>query len=141
VPFITQTAIGKREQLTVFGKDYDTPDGTCIRDYIHVSDLARAHVVALERLLDKQHQKSHEIFNLGTGTGYSVLEAVNTFEQTTGVKLNWKFSDRRPGDVEKVWADTSLANKVLGWKAERGLKEMMATAWKWEVNLNEGLMD
>ena len=141
VPFITQTAIGKREQLTVFGKDYDTPDGTCIRDYIHVSDLARAHVVALERLLDKQHQKSHEIFNLGTGTGYSVLDAVNTFEQTTGVKLNWKFSDRRPGDVEKVWADTGTANQVLGWKAERGLKEMMATAWKWEVNLNEGLMD
>jgi len=140
VPFITQTAIGKREQLTVFGKDYDTPDGTCIRDYIHVSDLARAHVVALERLLDKQHQKSHEIFNLGTGTGYSVLEAVNTFEKTTGVKLNWKFSDRRPGDVEKVWADTGTANKVLGWKAERGLKEMMSTAWKWEVNLKEGLM-
>lgn len=141
VPFITQTAIGKRAQLTVFGKDYDTPDGTCIRDYIHVSDLARAHVVALERLLAKQHQKSHEIFNLGTGTGYSVLEAVNTFEQTTGVKLNWKFSDRRPGDVEKVWADTGTANKVLGWKAERGLKEMMSTAWQWEVNLNDGLMD
>ncbi len=141
VPFITQTAIGKRAQLTVFGKDYDTPDGTCIRDYIHVSDLARAHVVALERLLAKQHQKSHEIFNLGTGTGYSVLEAVNTFEQTTRVKLNWKFSDRRPGDVEKVWADTGTANKVLGWKAERGLKEMMSTAWQWEVNLNDGLMD
>ncbi len=140
VPFITQTAIGKRKQLTVFGNDYDTPDGTCIRDYIHVSDLARAHVVALERMLKKQNKESHEIFNLGTGRGYSVLEAVNAFEKTTGVKLNWKFSDRRPGDVEKVWADTGKANKVLGWKAERGLEEMMATAWKWEVNLNEGLM-
>ncbi len=141
VPYITQTAIGKREQLTVFGDDYNTPDGTCIRDYIHVSDLARAHVVAVERMLKKDNKKAHEVFNLGTGTGYSVLEAVQSFERSTGVKLNWGFNARRPGDVEKVWADTRFANEELGWKAERGLDEMMATAWAWEKNLAEGLMD
>ncbi len=140
VPYITQTAIGKRDKLTVFGNDYNTPDGTCIRDYIHVCDLARAHVVALQRLTDQRNEQPHEIFNLGTGTGYSVLDAINTFEKTTGVKLNWEFSGRRPGDVEQVWADTTLANIKLGWKAEKGLEEMMASAWKWEKNLAAGIL-
>lgn len=141
VPFITQTAIGKREQLTVFGNDYNTPDGTCIRDYIHVCDLARAHVVALQRLLEENNETPHEVFNLGTGTGYSVLEAIQSFEKTTGVKLNWAFSGRRPGDVEKVWADTTLANLTLGWKAEKGLDEMMASAWAWEKNMAAGILN
>ncbi len=140
VPYITQTAIGKRDKLTVFGNDYNTPDGTCIRDYIHVCDLAKAHVVAVKRLVDGENEKPHEIFNLGTGTGYSVLEAIRTFEKTTGVKLNWAFSDRRPGDVEQVWADTTLANIKLGWKAEKGLKEMMASAWEWEKNMAAGIL-
>ncbi len=141
VPYITQTAIGKREKLTVFGNDYNTPDGTCIRDYIYVSDLAKAHVIALNRMLEKKNEQSHEIFNIGTGTGYSVLDAINSFEKSTGVKLNWAFSDRRPGDVEKVWADTTLANLKLGWKAEKDLDVMMATAWKWEQNLAAGIME
>ncbi len=140
VPYITQTAIGKRDKLTVFGNDYNPPDGTCIRDYIHVCDLAKAHVVAVKRLVDGENEKPHEIFNLGTGTGYSVLEAIRTFEKTTGVKLNWAFSDRRPGDVEQVWADTTLANIKLGWKAEKGLKEMMASAWEWEKNMAAGIL-
>ena len=141
VPYITQTAIGKREKLTVFGNDYNTPDGTCIRDYIYVSDLARAHVVALERMINKTHRERHEIFNIGTGKGFSVLEAIQSFEKVSGVKLNWAFSERRPGDVEKVWADTTLANLKLGWKAENDLDVMMATAWKWEQNLAAGLLD
>ncbi len=141
VPYITQTAIGKREKLTVFGNDYDTHDGTCIRDYIYVSDLAKAHVVALNRMLDEKNEQSHEIFNVGTGTGYSVLDAINSFEKTTGVNLNWAFSDRRPGDVEQVWADTTLANLKLGWKAEKDLDVMMATAWKWEQTLATGIME
>ncbi len=141
VPYITQTAIGKREKLTVFGNDYNTPDGTCIRDYIYVCDLARAHVVAIQRLLGNKNEHPHEIFNLGTGTGYSVLEAVNTFIKVSGVNLNWGFSDRRPGDVEQVWANTALANLKLGWKAEKGLEVMMATAWKWEQNLAAGMLN
>ncbi len=141
VPFITQTAIGKRKKLTVFGNDYNTPDGTCIRDYIHVCDLARAHVVALQRLLKEKNDAPHEVFNLGTGTGYSVLEAIQSFERTTGLKLNWEFSGRRPGDVEKVWADTTLANLTLGWKAEKGLDEMMASAWAWEKNMAAGILN
>lgn len=141
VPYITQTAIGKRDKLTVFGNDYNTPDGTCIRDYIHVSDLAEAHVVALKRLLESENEGRHEIFNLGTGKGYSVLEAINAFERVSGVKLNWEFSGRRPGDVEKVWADTTLANLKLGWKAKKGLEEMMRTAWRWEQNLATGILE
>ncbi len=141
VPYITQTAIGKREKLTVFGNDYNTPDGTCIRDYIYVSDLAKAHVVALNRMLENKNEQAHEIFNIGTGTGYSVLDAINAFEKSTGVKLNWAFSDRRPGDVEQVWADTTFANIKLGWKAEKDLDVMMATAWKWEQNLATGIME
>ncbi len=141
VPYITQTAIGKRKKLTVFGNDYNTPDGTCIRDYIYVSDLAKAHVVALERLINKPERKQHEIFNIGTGKGYSVLDAIKTFEKVSGVKLNWSFNERRPGDVEQVWADTTLANLKLGWKAENDLDVMMATAWKWEQNLAAGLLE
>lgn len=136
VPFITQTAIGIREQLKVFGNDYPTPDGTPIRDYIHVVDLAKAHVIAVDRMLEGKNKKNLEIFNLGTGNGYSVLEVINSFEKVTGEKLNYKIVDRRPGDVTEVWADTKFANKELGWKAEKGIDEMNLTAWKWELALD-----
>jgi len=136
VPFITQTAIGIREQLKVFGDDYDTPDGTPIRDYIHVVDLAKAHVVAVDRMVNQKGKKNFEVFNLGTGNGYSVLEVINSFEKVSGVKLNYKIVDRRPGDVTEVWADTKFANDELGWKAEKGIDEMNATAWKWELALD-----
>lgn len=135
VPFITQTAAGIRQQLKVFGNDYNTPDGTAIRDYIHVSDLAKAHVVALGRLLNKQNQQPNEVFNLGTGNGVSVLEAIESFEKVSGQKLNWAFAPRRSGDIEKVWADTSFANKVLGWKTESSLDDSMLSAWNWEKKL------
>jgi UDP-glucose 4-epimerase len=137
VPFLTQTAIGKRECLNIYGKDYDTPDGTAIRDYIHVVDLAKAHVVAIDRLIEKKNKSNPEIFNLGTGKGYSVLEIISSFEKTTGVKLKYKFSNRRPGDIEKVWADISFANAELGWKAEKNLDEMMLSAWNWEKFMEE----
>src|SRR5690554_6321180 len=132
VPFITQTAIGLREQLAVFGDDYPTEDGSCIRDYIHVVDLAKAHVVALERLLFDKNESNFEVFNLGTGRGSSVLEVVNSFEKTTGEQLNYKIVGRRPGDVIAVYADTKKANEVLGWKTERTMEEALASAWKWE---------
>ncbi|MCF8331808.1 MAG: UDP-glucose 4-epimerase GalE [Bacteroidales bacterium] len=135
VPFITQTAIGIRDKLSVFGDDYNTPDGTAIRDYIHVVDLAKAHVISLNRMINDQDKTKPEIFNLGTGIGYSVLEAVKTFEKVAQQPLNYQVVDRRPGDVEKVWADTSLANSELGWKAERNLEEMMRSAWNWEKEL------
>ncbi len=135
VPFITQTAIGKREKLKVFGSDYSTPDGTAIRDYIHVVDLAQAHVVAVDRMTRKMSTKPFEVFNLGTGNGFSVLEVIRSFEKSTGQKLNYEIVDRRPGDIEKVWADTSYANEVLGWKAQRGIDEMMSSAWNWEMEL------
>lgn len=135
MPFVTQTAIGLRSELKVFGKDYDTPDGTCIRDYIHVVDLAKAHVVALERLIQRQNKQDYEVFNLGTGNGFSVLEVIQSFEKTTGQKLNYSFTDRRPGDVEVVYASTELANKELGWKATQTLDEMTASAWKWEQHI------
>jgi len=138
VPFITQTAIGIRDQLKVFGEDYNTPDGTAIRDYIHVVDLAKAHVIAVDRMISEKGKKPFEIFNLGTGNGYSVMEVIKSFEKVSGEKLNYKIVDRRPGDVEQVWADTEFANRELGWKAEKGLDEMMASAWKWEKAL-EGL--
>ncbi len=138
VPFITQTAIGIREQLSVFGNDYNTPDGTAIRDYIHVVDLAKAHVVATERLLQNKNKNNYEIFNIGTGNGFSVLEVIKSFEKVTGQKLNYKIVDRRPGDVEQVYADTSYANEELGWKAEKGLDEMMLSAWNWEKRLRTG---
>jgi UDP-glucose 4-epimerase len=132
VPFITQTAIGLREQLSVFGNDYNTPDGSCIRDYIHVVDLAKAHVVAIKRLLENKNKSNFEIFNLGTGHGVSVLELVHAFEKVTGVKLKYKIVPRRLGDVEQVWADTSFANKELGWKTAIGLEETLLSAWNWE---------
>lgn len=132
VPYITQTAIGVRKELRVFGDDYNTPDGSCIRDYIHVVDLAQAHVAAVRRMLENRGKSAFEYFNIGTGTGYSVLQVVRAFEKVAGTKLNYRIVDRRPGDIEQVWADTSLANRELGWKAERGLEEMLASAWKWE---------
>lgn len=137
VPFITQTAAGVREQLSVFGDDYPTEDGSCIRDYIHVVDLAKAHVIALERLISKKNQSNYEVFNLGTGRGSSVLEVVNSFEKTTGEKLNYKIVDRRPGDVISVYADTKKANDVLGWKAKETMEDALASAWKWEKKLRD----
>jgi len=136
VPFITQTAIGKRDVLSVFGDDYDTPDGTAIRDYLHVVDLAKAHVVALDRIIQSKNKNEVEIFNLGTGNGFSVLEVIKSFEKVSGEKLNYRIVDRRPGDVEKVWSDTSYANKELGWKARKTLDEMMLSAWNWEKAIN-----
>ena len=132
VPFITQTAIGIREQLSVFGGDYPTPDGTCIRDYIHVVDLAKAHVVALQRLISGKNSSNFEFFNLGTGKGSSVLEAIQSFEKVSGKKLNYKITGRREGDVISAYADTNKANDVLGWKTELTLDDAMASAWKWE---------
>ena len=132
VPYITQTATGERDFLRVFGNDYNTPDGTPLRDYIHVVDLAKAHVVALKRLFDRKNRTHCEVFNLGTGNGYSVLEVIKSFEKVSGIKLNYEIVDRRPGDIEKVWADTSFANNELGWAAVKGLDDMMRSAWKWE---------
>ncbi|MFN5319349.1 MAG: UDP-glucose 4-epimerase GalE [Bacteroidia bacterium] len=135
VPFITQSAIGKRAELKVFGNDYSTPDGTCIRDYIHVEDVAAAHVAALKRLENESlHRNSRfEVFNIGTGRGHSVMEIINSFEQATGCTLNYSVTARRPGDIEKVYADTQLSNKVLGWEAHKTIAEMMSSAWKWEL--------
>ncbi len=135
MPYITQTAIGIREQLSVFGSDYNTPDGTAIRDYIHVGDLAKAHVIAVERMVKQKMKKDFEFFNLGTGNGYSVLEVINSFEKVSATKLNYKIVDRRAGDIEKVWADTNFANDELGWKAQKNLDEMTLSAWKWEQKL------
>jgi UDP-glucose 4-epimerase len=132
VPYITQTVIGIRPELRVFGNDYDTPDGTGIRDYIYVVDLAKAHVKAISRLLDKNNKSNYEIFNLGTGHGLSVMEVVKTFERATGQKVNYKFYPRRPGDISRVYADTALANKELGWKADTPLEETLLSAWNWE---------
>ncbi len=132
VPFITQTAIGLREQLSVFGDDYPTPDGTCIRDYIHVVDLAKAHVVALNRLLEGKNKSNYETFNLGTGKGSSVLEVVASFERVSGQQLNYKIVDRREGDIIAAYADTSYANDELGWKSQLSLDDAMRSAWKWE---------
>lgn len=135
VPFITQTALGIREQLSVFGNDYPTPDGTCIRDYIHVVDLAKAHVIALKRLLENQNTSNYETFNLGTGTGSSVLEVINSFEKVSGQKLNYKIVDRREGDVISAYADTKKANNELGWKSQLTLDDAMFSAWKWEQKI------
>ena len=135
VPFITQTAAGLRECLSVFGDDYNTPDGSAIRDYINVVDLAKAHVLAIKRLLDRKQLSAFEVFNLGTGRGLSVLEIIHAFEKSTGQKLNYKIVDRREGDIEKVYADTSYANDELGWKAEKGIEETLQSAWKWEMNI------
>jgi UDP-glucose 4-epimerase len=135
VPYITQTAIGIRDELRVFGNDYNTPDGTGIRDYIYVVDLAKAHVKALKRLLDKRNSKSYEVFNLGTGKGLSVLEIIQTFEKVTGLKVNYKIVPRRSGDIASVYADTSLANDELGWKADTSLEEILLSAWNWEKHI------
>ncbi|WP_242118101.1 UDP-glucose 4-epimerase GalE [Aestuariivivens sediminicola] len=135
VPFITQTAIGIREQLSVFGDDYPTPDGTCIRDYIHVVDLAKAHVIALERLLKNKNKERYEIFNLGTGKGSSVLEVVQSFERVSGKKLNYKIVGRREGDVIAAYADTKKANEELGWKTNLTLDDALLSAWKWEQKI------
>jgi UDP-glucose 4-epimerase len=132
VPFITQTGIGKRDKLSVFGNDYPTEDGTCIRDYIHVVDLAKAHVSALKRLINQDNDDNFEIFNIGTGKGSSVLEVINAFEEVSNQKLNYKIVGRREGDVIATFADTTKANTVLGWKAELNLKEGLLSAWKWE---------
>ena len=136
IPFVTQTAIGVREQLTIFGNDYNTPDGTCIRDYIYVVDLAKAHVAAMARVLDKETEPI-EYFNIGTGKGNSTLEIVEAFERATGVKLNWKYGPRREGDIEKIWGDCTHANEVLGWKADTPLDDVMRSAWNWQLKLRE----
>lgn len=135
VPFITQTAIGKRECLSIFGNDYPTEDGTCLRDYIDIVDLAKAHVAAVSRMLDGKMKEGYEIFNVGTGRPVSVQELVTAFEKVNGLKLNYKFAPRRPGDVVAIWADTQLANEELGWKAERSVEDTLASAWAWEKNL------
>jgi len=132
LPYITQTAIGIREKLNVFGNDYNTPDGTAIRDYIHVVDLAKAHVVAVQRMIDEKMKDIYEIFNLGTGNGFSVMEVIRSFEKVSGLKLNYHIVGRRAGDVEQVWADPSFSNTELGWQAEKGLDEMTDSAWNWE---------
>ena len=135
VPFITQTAIGKRECLSIFGNDYDTADGTCLRDYIDVVDLAKAHVAAVSRMVEGRMKKDYEIFNVGTGRPVSVYELVSAFEKVNGVKLNYRFAPRRPGDVVAIWADTQFANDELGWKAERSVEDTLASAWAWEKHL------
>ena len=132
VPFITQTGIGIREELSVFGDDYPTSDGTCVRDYIHVVDLAKAHVVALNRLLTNKNKSNYETFNLGTGKGSTVLEVIKAFEKVSGVKLNYKIVGRRAGDIISAYADTTKANEELGWKTELSLEDAMRSAWKWE---------
>ncbi|MBR4391152.1 MAG: UDP-glucose 4-epimerase GalE [Bacteroidales bacterium] len=137
LPYITQTAYGIREQLKVFGDDYNTPDGTPIRDYIHVVDLAKAHVKAIQRMVQGQMKQAFEVFNLGTGNGYSVLEVIKAFEKATGIKINYKIVGRREGDIEQIWADPSYSNRELGWKAERSLDEMVASAWKWEQHYRQ----
>lgn len=141
IPFVTQTAMGIRKELSVFGNDYDTPDGSCIRDFINVVDLAKAHVIAIQRMLEDKSQDKIEIFNLGTGIGLSVLELIESFERATGVKVPHKIVGRRTGDIEKVWANPEHANKVLGWKAETPIDDTMRSAWAWQCKLRErGIM-
>lgn len=137
VPFITQTAMGLREELLVFGNDYPTLDGTCVRDYIHVVDLAKAHVIALQRLMNKQNSEKVETFNIGTGKGSSVLEVIQTFEKISGQKLNYKIVGRREGDVAQAYANTTKAHNILGWKAQYSLEEALASAWEWEQKIRK----
>ena len=137
VPYLTQTAMGIREKLSVFGDDYNTPDGSCIRDYIYVVDLAKAHVIAMNRIMDKKQKEKVEVFNIGTGRGVSVLELIHAFESATGVKLNYQITGRRAGDIEQVWADPSFANNELGWKADTTIEETLRSAWNWQVKLRE----
>ncbi|MEE0520809.1 MAG: UDP-glucose 4-epimerase GalE [Bacteroidaceae bacterium] len=136
IPFVTQTAIGIRKQLKIFGNDYNTPDKTCIRDYIYVVDLAKAHVKAMERVLEKETDPV-EVFNIGTGHGYSTLEIVESFERATGVKLPWEYAPRREGDIEAIWGNVDKANKVLGWSADTPLDDILSSAWKWQLKLRE----
>jgi UDP-glucose 4-epimerase len=136
VPFVTQTAIGKRQQLIVYGDDYPTPDGSCIRDYIHVVDLAKAHVAAIQRMQRNQMLDVYETFNIGTGTGNSVLEVINAFERITNVKLNYRIGPRREGDIIKIWADVSKATQELKWTAQLNLNDMLSSAWAWEKYIN-----
>lgn len=141
IPYITQTAIGVRQQLSIFGDDYNTPDGTCIRDFIYVVDLAKAHVCAMKRILDGKSEENVEVFNIGTGHGESVMQLVKTFEKCTGVKLNYKIAPRREGDIEKIWGNVDKANKVLGWKAVHTLEDALSSAWKWQLELRKrGIM-
>lgn len=141
IPYLAQTAMGIRKELSVFGDDYNTPDGSCIRDYIDVVDLAKAHVLAVERMLEDKSPEKIEIFNLGTGNGLSVLQLINTFEEATGVKVPHKIVGRRAGDIEKVWADPSYANEVLGWTADTPIADTMRSAWAWQCKLRErGIM-
>lgn len=135
IPYLTQTAAGIRKELTVFGNDYNTPDGTCIRDFIDVVDLAKAHVIAMKRMLDKKDGDKLEIFNLGTGNGLSVLQLIESFERATGVKVPYRIGARREGDIEKIWADPKKANEVLGWKAEVNIDDTMRNAWRWQVKV------
>ena len=135
IPFVTQTAMGIRKQLKIFGNDYNTPDHTCIRDYIYVVDLAKAHVKAMERVLDQPDTDAVEVFNIGTGRGLSTLEVVEGFEKATGVKVNWEYAPRREGDIEQVWGNVDKANKVLGWKADTPTEEVLKSAWKWQEKL------
>ena len=135
VPFITQTAIGKRECLSVFGNDYPTPDGTCLRDFIDIVDLAKAHVCAVTRMCENKMKEEYEIFNVGTGRPLSVLELITAFEKVNGVKLNWKFAPRRAGDITAIWADPTRAEQELGWKAQRSIEDTLAAAWAWEKKL------
>lgn len=137
LPFITQTAAGIRECLNIFGDDYSTPDGTCIRDYIDIVDLARAHVAAIRRMIDHHSKSNYEIFNIGTGKGISVLEMVRAFERVNNLKLNYRIAPRRAGDIEAIWADTTLANTEFGWHAERQLDQTLAAAWKWQLHLKQ----
>jgi UDP-glucose 4-epimerase len=137
VPYITQTAIGLRDVLRVFGNDYDTPDGTGIRDYIYVVDLAKAHVVAINRLVESKNKNPYEVFNLGTGMGLSVLEVIHSFEKATGQKVNYAFQPRRAGDISSVYADTTLANNELGWKAAASIEETLLSAWNWEKRIRK----
>lgn len=137
IPFLTQTAIGIREKLSVFGDDYNTPDGSCVRDYINVVDLAKAHVFAIDRMLADRQDEQVEVFNIGTGRGLSVLELIHAFESATGVKLNYQITGRRAGDIEQVWANPAKANNVLGWKAETGIEDTLRSAWNWQLKLRE----
>lgn len=132
MPFITQTAYGIRKELSVYGDDYDTPDGSCIRDYIHVVDLAKAHIISVERMINDNNKAAYEFFNIGTGNGISVFDVIKSFEKTSSLKLNYKVVERRAGDIVKIWADTTIGNNELGWKAEKTLDEMTLSAWKWE---------
>ncbi|MFA6701064.1 MAG: UDP-glucose 4-epimerase GalE [Dysgonamonadaceae bacterium] len=141
VPYITQTGMGIRKQLSVFGNDYNTPDGSCIRDFINVVDLAKAHVIAIDRMLNDKSEEKVEIFNLGTGNGLSVLELINVFEKVSGKPLNYKISERREGDIEQIWANPDRANTVLGWVAKESIEDTMASAWNWQQQLHKkGIM-